>query len=83
LIDKVITYIKGKGTNLNTPTTTLTNIGHGYQYATNDLKVCGSMKEGSIKEAQSSLQKTITWTKESGKAIQEWAKACKDASLHP
>jgi hypothetical protein len=25
------------------------------QYATNELKVCGSMKEGSIKEAQSSF----------------------------
>jgi hypothetical protein len=26
------------------------------------------MKKGSIKEAQSSLQKTITWTKQSGEA---------------
>jgi hypothetical protein len=40
------------------------------------------MKEGSIKEAQSSFQKTIIWTKQSGEGIQEWAKAWKDAYLH-
>jgi hypothetical protein len=39
-----------------------------YQYATNDLKVCGGMKEVSIKEVQSSLQKTIIWTKKMGRA---------------
>ncbi len=37
------------------------------QYATNDLKVCGGMKEVLIKKVQSSLQKTITWTKKVGR----------------
>jgi len=41
------------------------------------------MKEGSIKEAYFFLQKTITWTKKNGEGIQEWAKAWKDAYLHP
>jgi hypothetical protein len=71
LWDKVITYVKDEGVNLNTPTTALTSIGLGCQYVTNDLKVCGSVKEGSIKEAQSSFQKTITSTEKSGKGIQE------------
>jgi len=38
------------------------------QYATNDLKMCGGMKEVLIKKVQSSLQKTITWNKKSGKS---------------
>ncbi len=53
------------------------------QYATNDLKVCGAMKEVSIKKAQSFFQNTIIWTKKNGKGRHEWAKACRDASLRP
>jgi hypothetical protein len=37
------------------------------QHATNDYKVCGGLTTMSIKETQSILQKTITWTKKSGK----------------
>jgi hypothetical protein len=40
------------------------------------------MKEVSIKEVQSSLQKIITWTKKSGKGRHEWVKVCRDAFLH-
>jgi hypothetical protein len=104
LLDKVITYFKNKGVNLNTLTIVLTNIiscfllllpqpyiascyGHAMskccQYATNDLKVCGGMKEVSIKKVQSSLQETITSTKKSGNSKQEWAKVCRYASFHP
>ncbi len=104
LLNKITTYVKDEGANMNTPIVALTNIvscvllllpqpyvatyyGHGmskcFQYVINDLKVCGNMKEGSIKEVQSSFQKTITWTQKSGKGRQEWAKACKDASLCP
>jgi hypothetical protein len=37
------------------------------QYATNDSKVCVGLTSISIKEAQSILENTITWTKKSGK----------------
>ncbi len=37
------------------------------QYAIDDFKVCVSLTSISIKEAQSILQKTFTWTKKSGK----------------
>ncbi|KAJ7552447.1 hypothetical protein O6H91_06G055400 [Diphasiastrum complanatum] len=54
------------------------------QYATNDAKVCAGMKSMiSLKEAQSSLQQTITWTKKSRKGRQEWTKACIDSGLRP
>jgi hypothetical protein len=32
-----------------------------YSYATTNLKKCGGMREVSIKDVKSSLQKTITW----------------------
>jgi len=51
------------------------------QYATNDLKVCGGMWKVFIEDAQSSLQKIITWTEKSGKSKHEWAMACRDPSL--
>ncbi len=35
----------------------------GCQYAMDDFKVCASLISVSIKEAQSILQKPITWTK--------------------
>ncbi len=41
------------------------------------------MRKVAIKDAHASLQKTITWTKKSGKGKQEWARAYKDASLCP
>jgi hypothetical protein len=37
------------------------------QHATNDYKVCSGLTTMSIKETQSILQKTITWTKKSRK----------------
>jgi hypothetical protein len=39
----------------------------GCQYAIDDSKVCASLTSVSIKEEKSILQKTITWTKKSGK----------------
>jgi len=41
------------------------------------------MKEVSLKEAQSTLQKTITWMKKLSKRRQEWEVACHEASLLP
>jgi hypothetical protein len=41
------------------------------KYATNDTKVYTRLTLISIKECQSILQKTITWTKKSGKGCQE------------
>jgi hypothetical protein len=52
-------------------------------YATNDLKVCGGMKEVLIKDVQYFFQKKITWSKKSGKGKHEWAKAYRNAYFHP
>jgi len=41
------------------------------QYATNDIRVFTRLTLISIKECQSILQKTITWTKKSGKGCEE------------
>jgi len=41
------------------------------------------MKEVSLKDAQSTLQKTITWIKKLVKGRQEWEVACWEASLSP
>jgi hypothetical protein len=51
------------------------------QYGTYSDTVCKSMKHVSVKNAQSTLQKTITWTKKSGRGRQEWEKACIEAGL--
>ena len=51
------------------------------QYGTNSDTICASMKHVSLKNAQSTLQKTITWTKKSGKGRHEWEKACIEAGL--
>jgi hypothetical protein len=40
------------------------------------------MREVSIKDVKSSLQKTITWFYKIGKGRYEWAKSCKDTSFH-
>jgi hypothetical protein len=42
------------------------------QYVTNDVKVSTKLTYVSIKEAQPILEKTITWTKKSGKGLQKW-----------
>jgi hypothetical protein len=45
--------------------------GHAFnktcQYVYNDINVCVGFREVSLKATQSTLQKTITWTKKSGK----------------
>jgi hypothetical protein len=51
------------------------------QYGTDSDTVCKSMKHVSMKNAQSTLQKTITWTQKSGKGRQEWEKACIEVGL--
>ncbi len=94
LFDQVISYVKDKGLNLNTLTSSLTYVvsysslwlacpfvgscfGHAMskvaQYATNDTK---KFLEVSLKEVQSSLQKTITWTKTFRKGKVEWKESC-------
>ncbi len=35
----------------------------------------------SLKNVKSTLQKTITYMKKSGKGYQEWDKACRDVNL--
>ncbi len=47
-----------------------------HQYATHDSKVSINLNIISIKETQSISQKTIMWTKKSGKGQQEWHKTC-------
>jgi hypothetical protein len=42
------------------------------QYAIDDTKTCAKFSEVSLKEVQSSLQKTITWTKKSRKGKAKW-----------
>jgi len=41
------------------------------------------MKEVLIKGTQAALQKTIKWTKKSGKGCIEWEKTCIQAGLPP
>jgi len=54
------------------------------QYVTNDFKVCVNLTIISIiKEAQYVLQKTITWTKKSGKGQHEWHKTCLHSGVLP
>jgi hypothetical protein len=45
--------------------------------------VCQGVKEVSLKEAQSTFQKTITWMKNLSKRKQEWEVVCHEASLLP
>jgi hypothetical protein len=48
----------------------------GAQYGIDDTKVCVGLSKVSLKEAQSSLQKTSTWIKKFGKGWQEWKRSC-------
>jgi hypothetical protein len=41
------------------------------------------LKQVYVKVTQSSLQKTTTWTKKSGKGRQEWERACVERRLWP
>jgi hypothetical protein len=51
------------------------------QYSTDDSKVCACLSSISIKEAQSILQKTITWTIKNVKGWQQWHKTCLDVGV--
>jgi hypothetical protein len=51
------------------------------QYMTSEEKVCMDMKEVLLKDDQTSLQKTIIWTKKFGKGREEWDKACIEVGL--
>jgi hypothetical protein len=46
------------------------------QYATDDTKICAWFLEVSLKEIQSSSQKTITWTKKYRKGEAKWKESC-------
>ncbi len=54
--------------------------GHGMskvaQFAINETKVCVGMMEVNLKWAQTTLQKTIIWTKNSTKGMHEWKDVC-------
>jgi hypothetical protein len=50
-------------------------------YATNDEKVSVGLKNVSVKEVQSGLQKTITWTKKSRKGRQESNLDCSKSGM--
>ena len=52
-----------------------------YQYFTDDTKVYIEMKKVSIKEAQTNLQKTITWIKRIKRGREEWYKVCIEVGL--
>ncbi len=104
LTNKVIIYVKDKGTNLNMLAFALTSViscellhlpspfsgtcfGHvmsnACQHAINDTKFGAGMKEVSVVEAQSALQKTIIWMKKLGKGKQKWELARKEIGLKP
>jgi hypothetical protein len=51
------------------------------QYATDDTKMCAKYLEVNLKEVQSSLQKTITWTKQPRKGKAKWKGSCIIARL--
>jgi hypothetical protein len=51
------------------------------QYATNDSKVFVGLQHVTMKDALASLQKTIIWTKKSGKGRQEWEWACVESGM--
>jgi len=53
------------------------------QYAINDDKASKSLMEVNVKNAQATLQKTITWTKKFGEGRQEWEKAYIECGLPP
>jgi len=53
------------------------------QYVMNDDKVLMSLTLASVKDAQTSLQKVITWTKKSRKGRHEWEKACINSGMRP
>jgi hypothetical protein len=42
-----------------------------------------SLMQVNVKDAQVTLQKSITWTKKSSKGRQEWEKACIECGLLP
>jgi hypothetical protein len=46
------------------------------QYATNETEVCVGMTEVNLKQAQATLQQTITWMKKSAKGLWEWKYFC-------
>ena len=56
-------------------------MGGARQYGTDDFKICVGMRYVSLKVAQITLQKTITWTKKSRKGGMEWKEACINAQL--
>ncbi len=51
------------------------------KYAINDEKVYVGLINVSVKKVQSNLQKTISWTKRSGKKRQEWERACFESGM--
>jgi hypothetical protein len=46
------------------------------QYAIDDTRVCAHMMEVSLKQAQATLQKTMTWVKKNVKGLHEWKDVC-------
>ena len=53
------------------------------QYDIDDSKIYVGLCFVSLKTAQATLQKIITWTKKSRKGGREWKEACIDAQLRP
>jgi hypothetical protein len=45
--------------------------------------VTNDLKHASVKAAQGSVYKMLTWTKKSSKRRQEWEKVCVESSLWP
>jgi hypothetical protein len=99
LTSKVIACVKYKGKNLATLNSSLLDIvscgvlqlerpysgvyfGHVMSkmchYAINENVVCQN-----VKEAQTTLQKVITWTKKLNQGRQEWEATCCEAGLFP
>jgi hypothetical protein len=51
------------------------------QYVTYNDKVLKCLMQVNVKDAQTTLQKTITWTKKINRSRQEWEKACIECGL--
>jgi len=51
------------------------------QYVTYNDKVLKCLMQVNVKDAQTTLQKTITWTKKFSRSRQEWKKACIECGL--
>jgi hypothetical protein len=97
LKNKIITYVKNEGSNLNTMTIALKFVmkcdesfeticfrhfpPKECQFVITNDFFCRNLKYVLIKFRKSDLQKCVIWPKKSRMGIQEWNKACLDSNV--